>query len=226
MAARCSEPTLRRMTAVHHGSGGIKRCQKELLIDFEFQRIHRAVRIGDHAVGGDDGVAFDKGRAGRAYQTFHHNNDCESLPTARQTLSSANALFWRPIQAVGCILPTPMLGGFHYQYVPQQLSPHPAAAIFPMMAESELVDLAVGRKSRRSRCALPGPHGKAEVRGRGRSTSARWRPARRRSAPSIPIRRRASTISPVAGSPVPGSGPLCPCPARIGPDPAEDEPNL
>jgi len=95
-----------------------------------------------------------------------------------------------------------------------------------MMAESELVDLAVGRKSRRSRCARPGPHGKAEVRGRGRSTSARWRSARRRSAPSIPIRRRASTISPAAGSPVPGSGPLCPCQARIGPDPAEDEPNL
>ena len=66
----------------------------------------------------------------------------------------------------------------------------------------------------------------AVVQGRGRSTSARWRSARRRSAPSIPIRRRASTISPAAGSPVPGSGPLCPCPAQIGPDPAEDEPNL
>jgi hypothetical protein len=34
------------------------------------------------------------------------------------------------------------------------------------MAESDLVDFA-GRKSRRSRCALPGPDGKAEVRGRG-----------------------------------------------------------
>jgi hypothetical protein len=32
--------------------------------------------------------------------------------------------------------------------------------------------------------------------GAGRSTSARWRSARRRSAPSIPIRRRASTTSP------------------------------
>ena len=37
---------------------------------------------------------------------------------------------------------------------------------------------------------------RATLRGRGRSSSARWRYARRRSAPSIPIRRRASTTSP------------------------------
>jgi tetratricopeptide (TPR) repeat protein len=36
----------------------------------------------------------------------------------------------------------------------------------------------------------------AILRRRGRSSSARWRSARRRSAPSIPIRRRASTTSP------------------------------
>ena len=39
------------------------------------------------------------------------------------------------------------------------------------------------------------------MRGRGRSSSARWRSARRRSAPSIPIRRRASTTSPAASGP-------------------------
>ena len=37
---------------------------------------------------------------------------------------------------------------------------------------------------------------RATSRARGRSTSARWRSARRRSAPSIPTPRRASTISP------------------------------
>ena len=37
---------------------------------------------------------------------------------------------------------------------------------------------------------------RATLRGRGRSTSAHWRYAKRRSAPSIPIRRRASTTSP------------------------------
>ena len=37
---------------------------------------------------------------------------------------------------------------------------------------------------------------RATLRGRGRSTSAHWRYTKRRSAPSIPIRRRASTTSP------------------------------
>lgn len=57
--------------AVRHGSGGIQRGQKEPLITVEFQRIHGAARIGDHAVGGDDGIAFDKRGTGRVYQTFY-----------------------------------------------------------------------------------------------------------------------------------------------------------
>ena len=41
---------------------------------------------------------------------------------------------------------------------------------------------------------------RATVRRRGRSSSARWRSARRRSAPSIPTRRRASTTSPACST--------------------------
>ena len=46
----------------------------------------------------------------------------------------------------------------------------------------------------------PAP-GQGDLAGRGRSTSARWRSTRRRSAPSIPIRRRASTTSPSCSRP-------------------------
>ena len=45
-------------------------------------------------------------------------------------------------------------------------------------------------------CSRP----RATLQGRGRSTSAHWRYAKRRSAPSIPIRRRASTTSPCCSS--------------------------
>ena len=70
MAARGLTAVLGRMTAVHDGSGGFERGKKELLINVEFQRIHGAIRIGDHAISGHDSVALDEEGARRGYQTI------------------------------------------------------------------------------------------------------------------------------------------------------------
>jgi hypothetical protein len=82
MAARGLTAVLGRMTAVRDGSGGFERGEKELLINVEFQRIHGAIRIGDHAISGHDSVALDKIGARREYQTITKNYCCTQL-TAR-----------------------------------------------------------------------------------------------------------------------------------------------
>ena len=59
-APRCARAAFMRMPAVHDDRGAVERILEEALIGLVADRIrHLAFGIGEHAVGGNDDIAFD-----------------------------------------------------------------------------------------------------------------------------------------------------------------------
>src|SRR5437660_9047350 len=103
---------LLRMAAVGDRARTIERAMEEALVGLDLERVrHHALDVGDHAVGGDDRVAFDAERAGHGGQEIFHHIRCDRRSALR-----------RPFRSV--------LGAASlYLLSPRSKTPHPAEGI-------------------------------------------------------------------------------------------------